>query len=119
MKFKADGSVERYKAWLVAKGYTQTFGIDCQEMFAPVAKITTIQILFSLATNLGWPIHQFDMKNAFLHGNLEEEVYMDIPPGMNEKNKVCRLKKSRYGLKQSPRAWFERFTRSMVKHGYH
>ena len=102
VKFKADGLVERYKARLVAQGYTQTFGIDYQETFALVAKINTIQILFSLAVNLDWPLHQFDVKNAFLHGNLKEEVYMDIPPGMDEKNKVCRLKKSLYGLSNPP-----------------
>ena len=120
VKFKADGLVERYKARLVAKGYTQTYGIDYQETFAPIAKINTIRILFSLVANFDWPLHQFDVKNAFLHGDLEEDVYMDIPPGVNVRDsKVYKLKKPLYGLKQSPKAWFEKFTRSMVKHGYH
>ena len=120
VKYKADGSMERYKARLVAKGFTQTYGIDYQETFALVAKINTIRILFSLAANLDWPLYQFDVKNAFLHGDLEEEVYMDIPPGLNVKNnRVCRLGKSLYGLKQSPIAWFGRFTKTMIKYGYH
>ena len=108
VKHKADGLVERYRARLVAKGYTQTYGIDYQETFAPVAKINTIRVLMSMAANLGWPLRQFDVKNAFLHGDLDEEVYMDLPSEFTttcDIGKVCRLRKSLYGLKQSPRAW--------------
>ncbi|KAI5317137.1 hypothetical protein L3X38_036844 [Prunus dulcis] len=122
VKLKADGSIERYKARFVANGYTQRYGIDYQETFAPVVKIKTIRVLLSLAANLDWPLHQFDVENAFLYGDLEEEVYMDLPPGCNlareKENQVCKLRKSLYGLEQSPRAWFGRFTKSMKNFGY-
>lgn len=117
IKHKADGSVERFKACLVAKGFTQSYGIDYQETFALVAKLNTIRVLFSLAATRDWPLHQLDVKNAFMNGDFEEEVYMDIPPGFensSNQDKVCRLKKSLYGLKQSPRAWFGKFTKSII-----
>ena len=122
IKYKADADIERFKARLVAKGYSQTYGVDYAETFAPVAKINTVRILLSLAVNLDWLLHQFDVKNAFLHGHLREEVYMALPPGCNLQmegsKQVCRLQKSLYGLKQSPRAWFGRFTSSMKTFGY-
>ncbi|KAH9679368.1 reverse transcriptase Ty1/copia-type domain-containing protein [Citrus sinensis] len=77
VKYKVDGSVDSYKARLVAKGFTQTYGVDYLKTFAPVAKLNTVRILLSLAANLDWP----DIKNVFFNGELEEEVYMDMPPG--------------------------------------
>jgi Reverse transcriptase (RNA-dependent DNA polymerase)/GAG-pre-integrase domain/Integrase core domain/gag-polypeptide of LTR copia-type len=121
IKFGATGNVERYKARLVAKGYTQTYGIDFEETFSPVAKLNTIRVLLSLAANLDWPLHQFDVKNAFLHGDLKEEIYMEVPPGWEHSDKekvVCRLNKALYGLKQSPRAWFGRFCQAMMGYGF-
>jgi transposase InsO family protein len=121
IKYNAEGKIERYKARLVAKGYTQTYGVDFQETFSPVAKLNSVRVLLSLAANFDWPLHQFDVKNAFLHGELEEEIYMELPPGYEygvAANKVCKLEKALYGLKQSPRAWFGRFCRSMKNYGY-
>jgi hypothetical protein len=121
VKQTPEGKIERYKARLVARGYSQTYGIDYDETFAPVAKMNTVRILISCATNFRWPLHQLDIKNAFLHGDLQEEVYMEIPPGLasaETEGKVCRLKKSLYGLKQSPRAWFDRFRKAVCEMGY-
>ena len=101
VKYKYDGSLEWYKARLVANGFTQTYGIDYLEIFAPVAKLNSIRVLLSLAANRDWPLQHLDIKNAFLNGDLEEEVYMDAPPGFGENfgTNVCKLKKSLYGLK--------------------
>jgi hypothetical protein len=121
IKQTPEGRVERYKARLVAKGYSQTYGVDYDETFAPVAKMNTIRALISIASNNGWNLFQMDVKNAFLHGDLQEEVYMEIPPGFNShktEGKVCKLIKSLYGLKQSPRAWFGRFSKEVCSLGY-
>ena len=121
VKQNPNGKIERYKARLVAKGYSQTYGIDYDETFAPVAKMSTVRTLISCAANFDWPLYQLDVKNAFLHGDLHEEVYIEIPPGFattQTKGNVLRLRKSLYGLKQSPRAWFDRFRRAMCGMGY-
>jgi Reverse transcriptase (RNA-dependent DNA polymerase) len=117
IKYRSDGTIERYKARLLAKGYTKTYGIDYHETFAPVAKMNTVRILLSIAVNNGWTLHQMDIKNAFLQGTLEEEVYINLPPGHRKENVpnfVCRLKKSIYGLKQSPRAWYGKLSNFLI-----
>ena len=97
----------RLKACLVAKGYTQIYGSDHYDNFSPVAKMASIRLLFPMATMRSWPLYQLDIKNAFLHGDLAEEIYMEQPPGFvaqGESGLVYRLRRSLYGLKQSPRA---------------
>uniref|UniRef100_A0A2N9I753 Integrase catalytic domain-containing protein n=1 Tax=Fagus sylvatica TaxID=28930 RepID=A0A2N9I753_FAGSY len=106
---KTDGTVDRYKARLVAKGFTQEYGIDYEETFAPVARLSSVRTLIAVSTSRHWPLFQMDVKNAFLNGELTEEVYMQLPPGFSQppgfSPKVCRLRRALYGLKQAPRAW--------------
>ncbi|KAL9999878.1 putative RNA-directed DNA polymerase [Helianthus debilis subsp. tardiflorus] len=120
-KFKSDGSLERYKARLVVNGKSQTVGIDCEDTFSPVVKPATIRTVLSIAVSRSWPIHQLDVKNAFLHGTLNETVFMHQPPGFTDRrfpNFVGRLKKSLYGLKQAPRAWYTRFANHILSKGF-
>lgn len=117
IKLAAQGNIERYKARVVAKGYTQKHGINYGDTFAPIEKITTIRILVCITTNRDWPSNQSDVKNAFLNEHLEEEVFMD-PPGLECNDQVCKSKQALYGLKQSPRAWFRRFSTLMKTSGY-
>ena len=116
-----DGTSHKHKARLVAKGFLQEGGIDYHETFSPVIKTTTIQLLLALAISQGWHIHQLDISNAFLHGDLQEIIYMDQPPGFQNTqfpHHVCQLKKSLYGLKQAPREWFHKLTGELLKLGF-
>ncbi|KAI3735041.1 hypothetical protein L6452_14528 [Arctium lappa] len=120
-KFRSDGTLERYKARLVVNGRSQEVGIDCDETFSFVVKPTTIRTVLSLAMGRKWDIHQLDVKNAFLHGELNETVFMHQPPGFHNPSYpgyVCKLQKSLYGLKQAPRAWYQRFAKYLIHLGF-
>lgn len=113
VKRKADGSMERYKACMVAKGFNQVAGEDFFDTFIPVVKPTTVRLLLSLALSNDWVIRQLDLHNTFLNGHLSETVYMRQPLGYANKacpNHACLLQRSLYGLKQAPRAWFKRLS---------
>jgi hypothetical protein len=119
IKTKSDGSIERYKAHHVTKGYAQEYGIDYEETFAPVARITSVRSLLAIAAVHQWPLFQMDVKNAFLNGDLTEEVYMQAPPGyLVCPDKVCLLRRALYGLKQAPRAWFAKFSSIVHQFGF-
>lgn len=121
VKRKEDGSVDRYKCRLVAKGYSQRPGIDFDETFSPVVTFTTIRALIAYATQRGMFIHQMDVVTAFLNGKLVEEIYMDQPESFEEPGKerlVCRLLKSLYGLKQSPRCWSRELREFLSSEGF-
>ena len=120
-KFLADGSLERYKARWVLRGFTQRPGVDFAETFSPVVKPATVRTVLSLALSRKWPVHQLDVKNAFLHGTLTETVFAAQPSGFEDPahpDFVCRLNKSLYGLKQAPRAWYSRFATQLVSLGF-
>ncbi|GJT52036.1 ribonuclease H-like domain-containing protein [Tanacetum coccineum] len=121
-KFHADETLSRYKAPLVANGSSQQLGVDFDETFSPVVKPATIRTVLSLAMSRKWPIHQLDVKNAFLNGDLSETVYMHQPPDFVDArfpNHVCHLQRSLYGLKQAPHAWFQRFAGYATRTGFY
>uniref|UniRef100_A0A2N9IRB9 Integrase catalytic domain-containing protein n=1 Tax=Fagus sylvatica TaxID=28930 RepID=A0A2N9IRB9_FAGSY len=121
-KLKKDGEkLVKYKARLVVKGFNQKQGIDFDEIFSPVVKMSSIRVILGLTASLDLELEQMDVKTAFLHGDLEEEMYMVQPEGFEVKgkeHKVCKLKKSLYGLKQAPRQWYKKFDSFMVGQGY-
>ncbi|GMI66347.1 hypothetical protein HRI_000304000 [Hibiscus trionum] len=120
-KLKENGEIDKYKARLVAKGYKQEFDVDYKEVFTHVARHDTIRLVISLAAQNSWPIFQLDVKSAFLHGDLKEQVFVDQLPGyvkLENENKVYRLKKALYGLKQAPRAWYSRIEAYFLKEGF-
>lgn len=113
-----DGKIVRYKARLVAKGFTQIEGIDYTETFAPVAKFTSIRILLALAAHLDLDLHQMDVKTAYLNGDLDEEIFMHLPPGFRKPNTIWKLKKRLYGLKQAGREWYKKIRTEFEKIGF-
>ncbi|KAM2276855.1 hypothetical protein ACFXTI_035234 [Malus domestica] len=122
VKKHPDDTIDRYKARLVAKGFHQQAGLDYKETFSPVAKPVTIRILLSLAVQHDWFLNQLDISNAFLHGDLQEDVYMQQSPGFSDPtypHHVCKLRKSLYGLKQAPRAWFDKLFAVLKSLGFH
>jgi hypothetical protein len=115
VKTRSDGTLERYKARLVARGFQQEHGRDCDETFALVTHMTTARILLAVASTRHWSVYPLDAKNAFLNGELREEVYMQPPPRYSATDGlVCRLRRSLYGLKQASHAWFERFASVVI-----
>lgn len=121
IKSHANGSVDKLKCRIVAQGFTQIEGIDYLVTFAPVAKLSTIRILFALAASLGWIIHHVDVDSAYLNGTLDEEVFMRQPEGYVVKGKehlVCKLKKSLYGLKQAGRVWYDHLCTALLSSGF-
>ena len=122
IKTRSDGTVDCCKARLVARGFTQEYGIDYEETFSLVARLAIVKTLVAISAARKWPLFQMDVKNAFLNGELLEEVYMKLCPGYSHPprfpHRVCRLRRALYGLKQAPRAWFAKFYSTISQHGF-
>lgn len=126
VKHKSDGSTERYKARLVAKRYNQQKSVDFMDTFSPVAKLATVKVLLTLAASHDWHLIQLDVNDAFLHGDLSAEVYMDLPLAYSYQGKyqdykgklACKLQKSIYGLTQASRQWYAKFSQSIIQSGF-
>ncbi|GJY51077.1 retrovirus-related pol polyprotein from transposon TNT 1-94 [Tanacetum coccineum] len=120
-KMKADGTIDKYKARLVIKGFRQREGLDYFDTYSPVTRITSIRMILAIAALRNLEVHQMDVKTAFLNGDLEEEIYMNQPEGFiapGQEGKVCRLVKSLYGLKQAPKQWHQKFDHTMLESGF-
>ncbi|KAK9940454.1 hypothetical protein M0R45_017116 [Rubus argutus] len=122
-KLKKDENQQltKFKARLVVKGFEQKEGVDFDEIFSPVVKMTSIRVILGMVASMNLEVEQMDVKTAFLHGDLDEEIYMEQPEGFEVKGKeqmVCKLKKSLYGLKQAPRQWYKKFDSFMIGQGY-
>ena len=118
-KTDATGNIERRKARLVAKGFLQIHGVDFDETYAPTAKYASIRLLLSIAATADLEIHHIDVKNAYLHADLKEEIYMNSPPGQQApEGKVLRLRKALYGLKQGGKSWYDTISRQLETQGF-
>lgn len=121
IKWNPDGTIKEFKSRFVGKGYHQRHGLDYKETFSPVLKHTTVRIVLDVAVSRGWPLRQLDVNSAFLQGHLNEDVYMEQPPGFVDKDRphyVCKLRKALYGLKQAPRAWYEELRNFLLATGF-
>lgn len=121
IKYHSDGRIERFKARFVILGNHQIEGLDYTETFAPTVKMVTIHTVLAVAAVKNWELHEMDMHNVFLHGDLEEEVYMKLPPGflVSHRGMVCKLRKSLYGMRQAPRCWFAKLSSALFDMASH